>query len=88
MGNTKQIKSKYTPVSCDLVDQIEIYATNNKPVSMIISASPKNLSIDTNLKTWYTKEKEEFVILGTNINLRMDKILTFNGIRFQLACNL
>lgn len=67
--------SKYISVSCDLIDQIEINATQKSLINIKYKSEDKILIIQTRIKTWETKNKEEFLITESNQIIRLDRIL-------------
>lgn len=80
------IKS-YIPVSCDLIDQIEIFATSKKIIKLVYIRNNKEVSKDILIKTWETSNKEEFLVTNQDDRIRLDHILSIDGIRFENSCS-
>ena len=76
MKNETQL-DEYNSVSCDLVDRIEILATFKKSVKIIVD-SPENI-IEGTIKTWFTKNKQEFLEMESGEQIRLDKIISIEG---------
>lgn len=65
----------YQPVSCDLVDQIEIFATNRQTVRVVVGDESHSFLLKSKIKTWYTKDKVEYLVFQGNVKIRLDKII-------------
>jgi transcriptional antiterminator Rof (Rho-off) len=70
----------YTPVSCDVIDRIEILATNKRKVSVIIIDENTTYNLSGIFETWFTKNKVEFLKFKGGIYIRLDKIFQIQDI--------
>ena len=78
----------YIPVSCDLVDQIEILATSKKSIKLVYLKMNKEVAENIQIRTWETLNKEEFLITKQGDRIRLDYILSLNGISFENSCSI
>ena len=69
----------YEPVSCDIVDQIEILATRKKISSVVLGNDKEQYLLTGIIKTWFTKEKVEYLLFSSGIQVRLDKIIEIEG---------
>lgn len=71
----------YKPVACDLIDQIEIWATYKKPVTIKYKDSEgKVKEITTLLKTWENDGSGEFLVAEGGLRVRLDEVLGIEGL--------
>lgn len=78
----------YKPVACDLVDQIEILATQKKQVELSYHTGKSIVTEKHILKTWETKNQEEFLITRSGLRVRLDKIQSIDGHTNEGACSI
>lgn len=83
-----KVSKIYEPVSCDLVDQIEILATERKKLEVLYMDGEIEKTKAFFLKTWITKNKEEFLVTESNIFIRLDQILSIDGKQFAQSCKI
>ncbi|CAH9019511.1 Rho-binding antiterminator [Candidatus Nitrosacidococcus sp. I8] len=72
--------SGYIPISCDLHDRLEILATYGKSCSIVYQEeNGGSLEVNDKIVDIYTKNKEEFILLGSNQFIRLDRLITVDG---------
>ncbi|MGR6035185.1 MAG: hypothetical protein ACU4EQ_10495 [Candidatus Nitrosoglobus sp.] len=70
----------YVPISCDLHDRLEALATLGKRCKIVYRAT-NGETIETlnTIADIYTKNKEEFVVLGSGESIRLDMLIEVDG---------
>jgi Rho-binding antiterminator len=70
----------YIPINCNLHDHLEALATLRKQCRILYQTPEGEIieALDT-LADIYTKNKEEFVRLGSGAIIRLDALLEVNG---------
>jgi len=70
----------YVPISCDLHDRLEALATLRKRCQIIYQAA-HNETIETfdTIADVYTKNEEEFAVLGSGKTIRLDRLVEVDG---------
>jgi len=78
----------YVPVGCDFVDHIEILATQRRN-TVLVYQDETGVEQQTKavLKTWETKNKEEFLITQDGLRLRLDHVLSIDGVVNNATCS-
>lgn len=78
MENAKSIKKKsgpYLPVSCRFYDQLEAWATMKTNLDIIYQNIPgESLLISGQIKDLYTREKCEYLMMESGIEIQLDLI--------------
>lgn len=74
----------YQPIACQLYDQLEILAMHQRQCEIVFHDAEFNQQIlqDTIIEMKII-EKQEFVILKSGQNIRLDRLLLVNGIDFK-----
>lgn len=74
----------YIPIDCNLVDYIEMYITQKAIVGLVYVKDGIELSVTTQLLDRFTNSlKEEYIVIKNNEQIRMDKIVMLNEIKFK-----
>jgi Rho-binding antiterminator len=71
----------YNPISCEFFDQLNV-AMQRKIPSTIVYLKDENSSKETLkgiVKTMEVIDGIEFMVLDSNVKVRLDTVLTFNG---------
>ena len=70
----------YVPISCDLHDRLEALATLRKRCQIIYQTTHHEIvkTLDT-IADVYTKNDEEFAVLGSGETIRLDKFIEVDG---------
>jgi len=80
---------RYLPVSCDLVDLIEHYATLGTPVKIDYRVDGKLITEqDLLISTWVNDGEGEYLIFKEGLKVRMDHVKTLNGHSPESSCNI
>jgi Rho-binding antiterminator len=78
---------KYQPISCDFYDELELLAIRKTVAKIIIRNDANEIEeIQNSIKTLYTKNKEEFLVLDNGKEIRLDKLVSVNGIELKNYC--
>lgn len=78
---------KYQPISCDFYDELELLALRKTVATIVIrQENDATKEIESRIKTFYTKDKEEFMILANGEEIRLDKLVSVNGIQLRNYC--
>ncbi len=68
--------SKYTCVSCDFYDQLEIFAMRKSQVKIIYkNEADVKKTLYTIIQTITTRNKEEFLITLSGFEIRLDRVV-------------
>lgn len=70
---------KYIPIACGFYDELESLAVKNKEVNFKYIENKQECEINDFIKDLKTKNKEEFVILKSGKEIRLDKLISING---------
>jgi Rho-binding antiterminator len=80
-------ESKYISVACGLYESIELAVIRKSMIRLNYKTSDGNLSeISDQPINLISKNKAEFVLLKSGLEIKLDKILTIDGITFD-SCN-
>ena len=80
-------KETYRPISCDFYDELELLALRKTVATIVIRKENEDTeSIQDRIKTLLTKDKEEFLILENGQEIRLDKLVSVNGIELKNYC--
>ncbi|MCF6360171.1 MAG: Rho-binding antiterminator [Cyclobacteriaceae bacterium] len=78
----KIIKDKtefYIPISCSFYDYLEEAATLRKVSIIEFEKEDKTVIIESIIKTFFIKDKVEYMLLGNKQSIRLDNLISFNG---------
>ena len=76
----------YQSLSCSLYDNLEAFATR-KVLCEIVFRTEKEIQTSTSVITnIFSKSGAEFLQLENNIVIRLDNLITVNGIRMNGVC--
>ncbi|MFD1550893.1 hypothetical protein DNU06_05175 [Putridiphycobacter roseus] len=68
-------KDSYKSIACSYYDQLEAYATLGKKLKLVyLDENGKTANKEIQIKTFETKNQEEFLIGTDDFRLRLDKI--------------
>lgn len=72
-------QAPYQPVNCNFYDLIEHFATLRKKISIqYYSENGSKITEDAVIKTTLNRNKEEFMILASGTEVRMDRIIALD----------
>ncbi len=70
---------KYIPVSCALYDEFETAAVKKQECEIVYLEEDKERSVKTRISNFKSFERQEFMILEDGTNVRLDRVVSFNG---------
>jgi len=80
---------KYTPLSCQFYDVLEMHASRKEEVIIAYFESGKSVkTITSKINTLVTRNKEEFLVLPDETEIRLDQIISVNDTQFYGSCGL
>lgn len=80
-------KTNYVPINCSYYDELEAIATLRKQVEVEYYDDKKPLKVEkVGIKDFFTKDKEEFVVLSNGLTLRLDQLISVDGKPVVLTC--
>lgn len=80
--NNIQMEEEYEKISCDLYDQLEIFATFKKPLLIsYLDQNDEEQSMIDSIKTIKTENKAEFLITESDMSLRLDKLVSIQELK-------
>ncbi len=71
--------STYKPVPCHIIDEVEILATYKKLARITIRGLNDDFEFEGRIKTWFTRNKVEYLQFLGGVFIPMDKISILNG---------
>lgn len=77
---------KYIPIDCSFYDRIEEAIVLRKVVRLEYWADGAAISVLTMLANTRTKAGEEFLILPSGEQIRMDRIISLDGVPVPRSC--
>lgn len=77
---------KYIPIDCGFYDRIEEAIVLRRMVRLEYSAEGAAISILTKLSNTLTQNGEEFLILPSGEQIRMDRIVSLDGVPVPKSC--
>ena len=81
------IPEKYIPIDCNFYDRIEAAIVQRRIVRLEYRvASGQSVLAETMLKDTQTKEGEEFLLLPSGEQIRMDRIISLDGAPVPKSC--
>lgn len=81
------MKKKYSPISCDFYDKIELLALRKSTCKVIFrNANDEEEMIEGVINNVFAKNKKEFLDMGGDIKIRLDRLVSINGMPLPDAC--
>lgn len=77
------MSTNYLPIACILYDTLEELAIRKIDVEILYVEDDIEKTIINKIVDFQTLNKEEFLITSTKIKIRLDKIISVNGIDFK-----
>lgn len=74
------MKNNYIPISCAFYDEFEAAAVKKVQCEIVYLENNEKKCVHAKVVDFKSINKEEFMILDNNLQIRLDKILLFNGI--------
>ena len=80
---------KYTPLACQFYDVLEMHASRKEEVTIAYFESGSVVkTIKSKINTLVTRNKEEFLVLPDETEVRLDQIISVNDTQFYGGCSL
>ncbi len=76
----------YKPVACAFYDQLEHLAMKKQIIHIEYTDHNGEHSFPTIIKDLFTRDKEEFLVTTNNVEIRLDKITSINGLDPEYYC--
>ena len=77
----------YRPISCDFHDELQLIALRKMTVPIVYRKQDGGQTvIDSTIADLYTREKEEFLLLPSGEEIRLDRLVSVNGIELRDYC--
>ncbi len=78
---------KYTPINCDLYDELEILAMRRQKTEIVYSVDGEETVLqDALIKNVYSREKVEYLKLESGEEIRLDSLQKVDGKLFKGHC--
>ena len=74
------MQTPYTPISCSFHDQLLAHATTGKVVAIVYLKDGLETHCDSKILDVFTKEKAEFMLLQNEELIRLDQIVSVDGL--------
>lgn len=85
----ENIEKKYVPISCDFYDEIELLALRGSQCTIVFRASDDtSLTLDGIIHNVYSKNKEEFLDMKGGEKIRLDRLISINGMMLPDSCGI
>lgn len=82
-------QEKYVPLACQFYDVLEMHASRKEEVIITFFESGSSTkTVHSKIKNLLTRNKEEFLILPDDTEIRLDQILSINNTQFYGGCGL
>lgn len=80
-------KTDYLPISCDFHDELQLIALRKTTVPIVYrTADGGSEAIQSTIADLYTREKEEFLLLPTGEEIRLDRLVNVDGMELKNYC--
>ena len=76
----------YTPIQCDLVDELHIRAMRSRDVTLRFAENGVTTERGGVITDVFTKDGAEFLTLADGLKIRLDDLIEVDGISFGGAC--
>lgn len=81
------MSSDYTPISCAFYDELESAAVKRSNNTIVYKDENEEKTIEAKVIDFKNINKEEFMLLDNELMIRLDKIITFNGMKPDIYDN-
>jgi Rho-binding antiterminator len=76
----------YEPIACSLHDRIEDAAVRSRVVDIVYrNADGTRHGVSDRIVDWFSREGAEFLTTASGLVLRLDQILSIDGVEFRSA---
>jgi Rho-binding antiterminator len=80
------LKNTYLPINCSFYDRLEEAATLKKDVTLEYWDTDKLRQVDAVIKDIMLENKVEWLLLGNDLEIRLDNIHSLDGIVLEKSC--
>ena len=81
------MEEKYVPISCDFYDEIELLALRKSSCKVIFrNEKEEEELIEGVIDNVYSKNKEEFLEMNGIFKIRLDRLVSINGMPLPDVC--
>lgn len=71
----------YTPIDCDFHSELELRALRAEPCDIVwLDDEGRKHAIRSPIRDLYTREKEEFLLLPDGTEVRLDMLVSVDGV--------
>ena len=77
---------KYVPISCSYYDELELWAMRQTVCEILYKNEATAISIRGKIHNLYARKAEEFMVLDSGLEIRLDQILSINGKELSKYC--
>lgn len=81
-----KISQPYQSIGCSYYDQLEAYATGRTRCSIVYTMEGAEHAVDGVIADLFAKEGAEYMRLDGGTVIRLDHIVSVNGIKLNYAC--
>lgn len=79
----------YQPISCDFHSELELRALRQQPVEIVfLTANDQPATVNAPIKDLYTRNGEEFLLLPNGNEIRLDQLVSVDGLLLAGYCGL
>ena len=82
----KHSHSSYIPINCSFYDYLEEAATLGRLSTIEFLEDNKVVQVESKIQTLVIKDKVEYMVLTDNRSIRLNRLLSFNGIPLPKNC--
>lgn len=76
----------YIPIDCNFYDRLEAWSVRHESVSIQLIGEKRE--IVGHIKDLYIRDKVEFLLLNTGMEIRLDRISSVNNIPLEVSCDI
>lgn len=86
------MQSTYTPISCSYYDRLEALATTRTRSRIVYTSineeadTPTEHEVSAIITDLFSKDKAEYMVLDSGETIRLDQIVSINGVALAMAC--
>ena len=81
------MKKTYIPISCDFHSELELLALRGTSCQILYKTEDnKIINVSGIIKDLYTLNKEEFLLLRDSTEIRLDQLVSVNGLELKNYC--
>jgi len=80
-------KEPYHPISCDFHSELELLAMRGTACEIVyLDEKDQTRTITDQIADLYTRRKEEFLLLRNGLTIRLDRLVSVNGMALKNYC--